>query len=129
MGRGGGFNNDFIDFFVVEKYYRVPGFLATSFEKRVSEKFLDMQKAQQIPTTQWIILLDGRGTDDIKYRCLHGSYVLKSHLSTEHEFLFSPYSVFQIVATEWAPTVDKSHTIVLRAAVDNMEHATDLPLA
>ena len=118
--RGGGFNNDLQDFFVVEKFYRCPGFLATSFAKKVSMTFLTMQSSKEIPTTMWMILLDGRGTRDPQHRCMHASFVAKSHLQTEHEFLFSPYSVFQVVATHWSPLLNKHHTIVLRAATDNM---------
>ena len=127
--RGGGFNDDFKDFFVVGKYYRCPAFLATSLKKDVSMKFLTMQMSKSIPTMQWIIVLDGRGTKNPKYRCMHASFVLKSHLSQEHEFLFSPYSVFQVIATEWSPKRNKHHTIALRAAIDNMNHPEDLPLA
>ena len=117
--RGGGFNNDFQDFFVVGKYYRVPGFLATSFEQKVSMKFVAMSMMKNNPSTLWIVLLDGKGATDPQYRCMHASFVQKSHLSTEREFLFSPYSVFHVVATEWSLEFNKRHTIVLRAATDN----------
>ena len=126
--RGGGFNNDFQDFFVDEKYYRCPGFLATSFEKEVATRFLTMKAADGTATALWIVLLDARGTQAAEYRCMHASYVLKSHLGAEKEFLFSPYSVFQVVATQWSST-NTSHTIVLRAAIDNRIHPEDLPLA
>ena len=125
--RGGGFNNDFQDFFVAGKYYRCPGFLATSFEKSVASKFLAIQ-ADGNPTALWMVLLDALGTEAVEYRCMNASYVLKSHLSNEKEFLFSPYSVFQVVATQWSCT-NTRHTIVLRAAIDNRNHPEDLPLA
>ena len=126
--RGGGFNNDVQDFFALEKYYRCPGFLATSFEKSVASKFLAMQ-ADGIPTALWMVLLDALGTEAVEYRCMNANYVLKSHLSSEKEFLFSPYSVFQVVATEWSPKIGEHHAIVLRAAIDNRKHPEDLPLA
>ena len=118
--RGGGFNNDFQDFFVVGKYYRVPGFLATSFEQKVSMKFVAMSMMKNNPSTLWVVLLDGKGARDPQYRCMHASFVQKSHLSKEREFLFSPYSVFHVVATQWSLELKKRHTIVLRAATDNM---------
>ena len=127
--RGGGFNNDVQDFFVDGKYYRCPGFLATSFEKEVATRFLTMKAADGTATALWIVLLDARGTQAAEYRCMHASYVLKSHLGAEKEFLFSPYSVFQVVATEWSPEIAKHHVIVLRAAIDNRIHPEDLPLA
>ena len=127
--RGGGVNNDFQDFFVAGKYYRCPGFLATSFEKSVASTFLTMKKADGIPTALWMVLLDARGTHAAEYRCMHASYVLKSHLDNEKEFLFSPYSVFQVVAMEWSPKIGEHHAIVLRAAIDNRKHPEDLPLA
>merc|ERR1712032_1516886 len=61
--RGGGFNNDFQEFFVAGKYYRCPGFLATSFEKSIATKFLAIQAADDIPTALWMVLLDARGTE------------------------------------------------------------------
>ena len=127
--RGGGFNNGLKDFFVVGKYYRCPGFLATSFKKRVSMKFLTMQVNKGIPIMHWIILLDGKGVKDSQYRCMHASFVLKSHVSVENEFLFSPYSVFQVIQAEWSSTTSQHHTVVLRAAIDNLNHPGDLPLA
>jgi len=127
--RGGGFNDDFQNFFTVEKLYRCPGFLATSFEQHISEKFLRLQRASGLQTVLWTILLDGRGSEDHHHRCLHASFVAKSHLGGEKEFLFSPYSVFQVISTEWSSTQAEHHSIVLRAAIDNMEHPEDLPLA
>ena len=118
--RGGGFDNAFQDFFVVGKTYRCPGFLATSFKQEVSMKFVGLSMMKKIPTILWIVLLDEKGTTDPKHRCMHASFVQKSHLGNEREFLFSPYSVFHVVATEWSPGIKKHHTVVLRAATDNM---------
>ena len=94
-----------------------PGFLATSFEKSVSSKFLALKTGKGIPTMQWIVVLDGRGTKDPQYRCMHASFVLKSHLDQEREFLFSPYSVFQVIATAWSTRRSKPHTVVRQECV------------
>ena len=114
---------------VDEKHYRCPGFLATSLEKEISKRFLYMQQSKGNPSVLWTIILDGRGTTEAECRCMHASFVVKSHLTGESEFLFSPYSVFQVVATEWSSPPTEHHSIVLRAAIDNKKHAEDLPLA
>ena len=127
--RGGGFNDKFQDFFTVGKYYRCPGFLATSTKEAISRHFMLRQQSNDRSTAVWTILLDARGITDPQYRCMHASFVNKSHQSNESEFLFSPYSVFQVVATEWSSSRSKPHSIVLRAAIDNIGHEEDLPLA
>ena len=127
--RGGGFNDKFQHFFTVGKYYRCPGFLATSSTKEIAMKCFILQSLLGTPKVCWTILLDGRGVKDAGFRCMHASFVSKSHKDSESEFLFSPYSVFQVVATEWSSVRSKPHSIVLRAAIDNMDHPEDLPLA
>ena len=88
--RGGGFNNNYQEFFVPGKYYRVPGFLATSFEQKVSMKFLALKLDGDNPATLWIILVDGKGTTDPMCHCRHARFVQKSHLHGDRVFLFSP---------------------------------------
>ena len=39
--RGGGFDDQFQDFFTEGKTYRVPGFFATSFDRATAENFRD----------------------------------------------------------------------------------------
>lgn len=129
--RGSGFNEDCIDFFTLGKFYRCPGFLATSCRKTVAMNFVELKSSvvPESPAVLWTILLDGRGAESLAHRCKHASIVSKSHLRSEDEFLFSPYSVFQVVATEWSSTPTEHHSVVLRAAIDNRKHEEDLPLA
>ena len=43
---GGGFDDAHRDFFTVGKQFRVPGFLATSFERATALRFLRTQQAR-----------------------------------------------------------------------------------
>ena len=49
----------------------------------------------------------------------------------EDEFLFAPYSGFEVVRVTWqdVPTSDRPHEMVLRAAIDNRTVGEDAPLA
>jgi len=49
----------------------------------------------------------------------------------EAEFLFAPYSVFEVVRAHWSdkPDDDNPHQITIRAAIDNLKEPEDLPLA
>ena len=126
--RGGGFNNCFQDFFADGKYYRCPGIIATSLDTVIPRRFAQMCLSNNQPATLWGILLDGRGANDSKYRCKHASFVSKTHCPGEDEFLFSPYSVFQVLATKWSPQPTELHVVMLRAALDNRNYPKDLPL-
>ena len=46
----------------------------------------------------------------------------------EKEYLFAPYSVFQVRAVEWSEDEDFPHQITIGAAADNMKHSLCLPL-
>ena len=127
--RGGGFDNSHKAFFVVGKKYRVPGFLATSFNERKADDFIGW--ADTPATVKWIIGVDPRGETNRRYKCKHVNLVTDTHVANEFEYLFSPYSVFTVTRVEWASTPDDAHTIELRAANDNdnRRESEDLPLA
>jgi hypothetical protein len=88
--RGGGFKHEYADFFQPGKKYRVPGFLATSFEKSVARGF--MERAHQycgVPCVLWTIRVDAA--------CMHVNYIKNTYVDNEKEYLFTPYSPFQVI--------------------------------
>jgi hypothetical protein len=130
--RGGGLPDKHHQFFQREKKYRVPGYLATSFSKEVTGRFMYKAFDSGIPPVQWIIKLDPRGASNIVYRCKQVNYVLSSKFGDEEaEFLFAPYSTFTVESTEFKvrSTYLDPHVITLVAAIDNRLEEEDLPLA
>lgn len=118
--RGGGFDNRFQYFFEVGVRYRVPGFLATSIQKFTAERFL-----RRVPEGRarclWKVEMDET--------CTHAMLLQKSHLKEEKEYLFAPYSVFEITSVEWSQEEEVPHKICVGAAADNRKHSLCLPLA
>merc|ERR1712187_157365 len=107
---------------MTDKWYRVPGFLATSINERRALKFI--QRADQAhPRILWCILLDERGKSKSEFRCKHASFVFKTEVPGEMEFLFAAYSVFKVVRTDFTEQDWSKHsshyTVVIEAAIDN----------
>ena len=55
--------------------------------------------------------------------------ITNSHVKGEDEYLFAPYSVFQVVSCKWSDSNPDPHEIVLTAALDNKLEEDNLPLA
>ena len=127
--RGGSFEVKYTDFFVrlVGKKYRVPGFLATSNKRKIADGFV-MRVDKDHPRALWRILFDPRGKHEHEYRVQHMTFVSKTLVKGEHEYLFSPYSVFKLVSVNWSNTLRKAHEFVIEAAIDNREESENLPL-
>lgn len=132
--RGGGFRDDCKPFFerMTGKFYRVPGFLATSLDLNTALKFI-RRSDRRHPRILWCILLDYRGGTKSEFRCKHAKFVFKSEVVDEMEFLFTPYSVFKVVRTDFSPRdwSDRNarYTVVIEAALDNSTHQEDMELA
>ena len=126
--RGGGFGSgqDLKDFFQEGKTYRVPGFLATSFDESVAHRFMDRSDEPQ--KIMWVIRIDPRGATEPQHRCRHVNLVTSHFAAAEKEYLFAPYSVFSIDHVVWGDDVTP-HRIELWAATDNQLQREDLPLA
>jgi hypothetical protein len=93
--RGGGMPHEFFGFFTAGKKYRVPGFLATSLNENVARKFMAMaNQSRNEPCVLWIVNVDSK--------CLHASYIARTHAQTEEEFLFAPYSPFKVLRVSYA---------------------------
>jgi len=129
--RGGGFRDVYRNFFELDKWYRIPGFLATSLDLNTALKFLRRRKKG--PRILWCILLDHRGQTKSEFRCKHAKFVLKTEVAGEMEFLFAPYSVFKVVRADFSPrdwSDRKAHyTVLIEAAIDNSVHKEDMELA
>ena len=130
-------------FFTVGKKYRAPMFVATSFSEDVSVTSFLLRlvppTADQAPPFQeptlWRFHLDS--TLPQNRRCVHANFIDRTDgtVNEEHEFLYSPYSVFTVRAVHWEaqPRVNtyerRFHTIDIDVAPDNLREPDDLPLA
>lgn len=80
-------------FFTVGRRYRVPGYLATSLSDDIAREFLGRAHSNGAqPAVLWRVHLDPRGAHDIRFQCLHVSFIppTRSHVPVEAECLFSP---------------------------------------
>jgi hypothetical protein len=115
LWRGGQLPDKHRDFFRVGMKYRAPAFMSTSIDEKVAERFL-YEASQHGACVKWKILLHPEGATNIKFRCKHVNYLEKSHFDTEAEFLFAPYSAFEVVKIELSvnPNYMSPHLITLR---------------
>jgi hypothetical protein len=122
--RGGGFKEASRCFFETGKRFRQPAFLPTSFSYGVAKKFLPRRTPARSVIMWEIRIYRDRG-------CRHVNLVANSVVDDdEQEYLFAPYSVFEVHDVKWAQgTVHNPHRVVLTAAVDNKDAPEDLPLA
>ena len=108
--RGGGFDDQFRDFFTKNKKYRVPGLLATSFDRSTAENFRD-NIGWRPPGSLgilWVVHVDPDGKHDPAKRCNHVNYVSHSHIVDKRtgkpaasEYLFTAFSVFTVLSAHW----------------------------
>lgn len=128
--RGGGFRRQHRAFFrkIKGKKYRVPGFLATSDSRTVASGFA-FKADKTHPCAMWRILFDKRGKDHPEHRVQHMTFVSKTLIKGENEYLFAPYSVFTLSSIQWSDDVRKPHEFTVRAARDNKNEDENLPLA
>ena len=120
--RGGGFDDKYRGFFVQGRKFRQPAFLATSFSEQVARKFIGWSS---MPVKcLWRVRIDP------ERKCGHVNLVRKTNVQGEEEYLFAPYSAFEVLSVSWnAGTDAEPHVIELLAAVDNKAEPEDLPLA
>ena len=79
----------------------------------------------------WIFHQHPEAEASVMHRCRHVSFVSRTNVPGEEEYLFAPYSVFTIRRVCWSdnPTANNPHVVELDVAVDNKEEPEDLPLA
>ena len=128
--RGGGFRRQHRSFFehMVGKKYRVPAFLSTSDNREIAVAFA-RRAAGHHPCVMWRVTFDPRGKSCAEYRVKHMSFVSKTLIAGEREYLFVPYSVFTLISVKWSDTLIVPHEFTIRAARDNKEEDECLPLA
>ena len=128
--RGGGFRQQHRAFFESMKgrKYRVPGFLATSDKRDIAAGFA-YRASNDHPCAIWRIKFDRRGKDNPKYRVRHMTFVSKTLIEGENEYLFAPYSVFTLVSVKWRAGLINPHQFTIQAARDNKEEDECLPLS
>jgi hypothetical protein len=103
LWRGGTLPSEHRAFFAPGVKYRVPAFMATSVEKDVANRFVLLAEADGGDCVRWRVELDERGETDVSWRCKHAAYVTRSHYGPdEAEFLFPPYSAFEVIAVKWS---------------------------
>jgi hypothetical protein len=130
--RGGTLPDQHRAFFQPGTKFRFPVFLATSFYEHTAFEFMYRAHVNRgLPAVRWCIKLDPRGKEQFRYRCKHVSYVTRTNVQGEGEFLFSPYSVFRVTGVREGCRGDDDdpHVIELEAAIDNRKEPADLPLA
>jgi hypothetical protein len=132
--RGGAFDDTFIPFFSVGKVYRVPGFVASSFDANTCDYFLYRAAIMNNkPAIMWTIHVDPRGETEFRYKCKQANLVLRRApgVGEEKEYLFAPYSAFQVLDVQWSATPDDRtpHRITIEAFVDNRDADENVPLA
>ena len=138
------FNEKFRSFFKVRKKFRFPCYLATSFDRRVAEKFRRRAHKEGYPTVRWTVCVDPKGKTQPLLRCAQVNFVTKvakkvcgfgktkDAIKGEFEWLFQHFAPFYIHNVKWsdAPTVfEQPHEITLIALQDSLKEPEDLPLA
>ena len=129
-------------FYQVGQKYRVPGFLATSFEEDTARIFAErsfvQNAAAKLSAVIFVVQVNSQGADDPQKLCKNAKFVTKTDVSDEREYLFVPYSVFTVTRCEWSSallgnsgnaTYEDPHRIYVQAAQDNALEEEDLPLA
>ncbi len=158
--RGGGLPRQHHAFYQhmldTQTIYRVPGLLATSFDRETADTFMLAAEGRGEPVVEWVVRVHPDGAASERYRCRHVNYVTRSHFA-EEEFLFAAYAPFKVTkvqprapALPWrclAPTechalmcgfaqitwdqgyADAPHVIELAACMDSQRESEELPLA
>jgi len=137
--RGGGLPDRVRDWFRVGRVYRVPNFLATSWDPTKCGTFMERACDVGVPPVLWTIQLDKRGDPKgenlQQYQVKNVNYVNKEAKSVEGaqegEFLFAAYSVFQVTKVEMSdhPTPLNPHKIWLDTFDSRNYPKKDLELA
>ena len=130
-------------FFTPGKQYRVPNYLATSFDKAVTTNFLSRVEFKGVvnATVLWKVQVNKRGKHDINYKCKHVNLIAAKTRSlveheqapegrSEQEYLFAAFSPFTVTKVTWSDNPKSTpHLIELEAALDGKAEPEDLPLA
>ena len=80
------------------------------------------------PRAIWRFAFDPRGEEHPQYRVQHMTFVSKTLIAGEHEYLFAPYSVFTLASVQWSEELLTPHEFAIQPAVDNKIEDENLPL-
>eukprot|EP00039_Didymoeca_costata_P000210 m.44586 g.44586 ORF g.44586 m.44586 type:complete len:450 (-) comp10119_c0_seq1:256-1605(-) len=133
--RGAVIPTDYIPFFSIGRSYRVPQFLATSFNIETAQRFCTKAKlasakqGSKHPGVIWYVHVDPCGSFDNEKLCKNANFIERSNYSREEEYLFVPYSVFTVTMVHLSTSSDYPHIIHVQAAPDNKEESETLMLA
>jgi hypothetical protein len=129
--RGGGFDESLVlpqglrhrDWWTAGKMFRQPAFLATSPDASVANQFI--VRSTELAKIRWVFIFHPQRA------CRHVNMVGQSHVPSEKEFLFSPFSVFTVYKVSWSESASNAdpHVIELLVSCDNQSESEDLPLA
>jgi len=143
--RGTGFPADYKRFKECQDWYnemkgqggiRIPNYFATSTELGTAEAFMgyaldDHGRPPVLFEVEFApIQQDARGR--LTGGCVHANLIENDHGLDEAEYLFVPYSAFEVVDATWQTeraTPAHPHVIRLRAYPDNREVSEDCPIA
>ena len=106
--RGGGLPDEHRAWYAarVGQKYRVPMLLATSFSEDKANDFVYHAYDKGVPTVKWEVRVDPRGEAGLRHRCKHVSFITRTDLPGELEYLFAAYSVFTVVSVRWGADID-----------------------
>uniref|UniRef100_A0A7S4BM70 UBA domain-containing protein n=1 Tax=Chrysotila carterae TaxID=13221 RepID=A0A7S4BM70_CHRCT len=124
--RGGGLRRGLLRWFIPGKKFRTNMFVASSFKKRIADKFvIDASKSTRQDPVLWVFKFEQRN-------CMHVNFLRKGIETThsEHEFLLTPGTALTVVSAIASTNVAATpHTITLRVAPDNKKESDMLPLS
>ena len=124
--RGGGIKRDTFAWFTPGLKFRSNQFLASSFQRRIADKFMINPNASvTMDPVLWTFRFEHE-------KCHHVNFLRPGHESEckELEFLLPPGSVLTVESSRWSTDVTQCpHQIVLRAAPDNLYEPEDLAFA
>jgi hypothetical protein len=103
------------------------GMVLVCFKRTVASNFA-FKADKDHPCALWRVMLDPRGKPQHEYRVQHMTFVAKTLIKGEHEYLFAPYSVFKLVSIEWSSKLEKPHEFVIHPSVNNKVEDENLPL-
>jgi hypothetical protein len=131
--RGGGFPDDpgIKAFFRTGVKYRCARFVATSFSFTTARDAFMIPRHAPHKAVMWTVEVDRRGKTELADRCKNGSFVTNSATLGESEYLFSPYSTFEVLEANFTTlgTAGDPYTVRVRAMIDNSKEDEGLPLA
>ena len=110
---------------------RIAGAFATSFDRAQADIFVQLAVDAQRPGVLFLVSLDPRGETSLHYRCKHVSLLTDGMVSSEKEFLFTPYSIFTVKnVTMNVGSLQNPHVIEMIADIENhIGKAENQPLA